>query len=103
MNENIGYTSTVEKLSDVHEYLLNKDGTYGKPNQRLGQRLKTNTDRIERNLNFAIERIGKLEDRQVRTTMYFGKDLITFLYIALVVQMIAMFIVGVIYVVGRYA
>lgn len=81
-------------LSEIHGYLLNEDGLYGnKKGQRLGQRLRENTDRLQSDLGFAIERIGKCEDRLIRLNHnYFGSDLITFLYCALVVQIVGIVI-----------
>ena len=42
-------------LSEIHGYLLNEDGLYGnKKGQRLGQRLRENTDRLQSDLGFAL-------------------------------------------------
>ena len=49
-----------EMLAEIHQYLLSKDG------QRLGQRIKSNFHSTNSSLQFAIDRIGEIQD-SIRT------------------------------------
>ncbi len=49
-----------DMLSEIHQYLLSKDG------MRLGQRIKSNFRATDSRIQFTIDRIGEIQD-SIRT------------------------------------
>jgi len=49
-------TQEKQMLNDIHQYLLSKDG------MRLGQRIKSNFHSTDSSVQFAIDRIGEIQD-----------------------------------------